>query len=255
MGRGTSCGAAGQTGAWAYELLIGTDPEIAPRRLNRWGYLAEEVRESGGRVLGVIVDADADQTLGGVKTRLEGGSSGNAFKAVRATVTPEASRARISTVRGDRELSYRDIESLLLLTHQASDRATPRSIGRPPGARSGFLAALGELIRESVDTRGAPGAERQLKRARPYVYGDKLHDLSLRSHRFHDRREIGDRTYRRVIHAKFQTQSRETGKRFKFEIVYGTEAGLTEVPIWIRYQPRWWLRVQLFLEEEPGELS
>ncbi len=236
----------------AYELLIGTDPEIAPRRLNRWGYLAEEVQGSTGRVLGAIVDADADTTVGAVETRLDNRSGGNAFKAVRYVVDSESSTARISTVRGDRELTFRDLDTLLSLTNEASDGAPPRVTPRPSGTRSGFLASMGEILHETVEaaTRVRSTSPSALVRPRPYIYGDQLHDLPLRSHRLQDRREIGDHTYHRVIHGKFQTRSRETGKRYRFEIVYGTEGVLAEVPIWIRYHPRWWLRVELFLEED-----
>ncbi len=38
----------------AIELVIGTNPERAPRRLNRWGFIAEEVDDRGADVIGVM---------------------------------------------------------------------------------------------------------------------------------------------------------------------------------------------------------
>ena len=45
----------------AYELLIGSDPLRAPGRLNRWGYLAEEVRGEECAVLGVISKSEEER--------------------------------------------------------------------------------------------------------------------------------------------------------------------------------------------------
>ena len=35
-----------QSGSKGFELLIGSDPARAPRKINRWGYIAEELRGS-----------------------------------------------------------------------------------------------------------------------------------------------------------------------------------------------------------------
>ena len=40
--------------ASGYELLIGSDPTKAPLKINRWGYIAEEMRGAHASVLGVM---------------------------------------------------------------------------------------------------------------------------------------------------------------------------------------------------------
>src|SRR5579871_3736560 len=51
------------SGQRGFELLIGTDPDRAPRRLNRWGYEAEKLCDDGSAtLLGVMTQAD-EQTV------------------------------------------------------------------------------------------------------------------------------------------------------------------------------------------------
>src|SRR3954469_6023522 len=38
----------------AYELLIGSDPAKAPAKLNKWGFLAEQIRAGESEVVGVM---------------------------------------------------------------------------------------------------------------------------------------------------------------------------------------------------------
>ena len=44
----------GDDGARGYELLVGTDPAKAPRALNRWGFVSEEVHGAEGAVLALM---------------------------------------------------------------------------------------------------------------------------------------------------------------------------------------------------------
>lgn len=59
----------GPDGARGFELLIGSDPARAPRRINRWGYIAEEVRGSDARLLGVMKQSN-EKSLEEAKVRL-----------------------------------------------------------------------------------------------------------------------------------------------------------------------------------------
>src|SRR5688572_11495228 len=40
------------------ELLVGTDPDRAPRRLNRWGYVAETSCAAGADVTGIMTESN-----------------------------------------------------------------------------------------------------------------------------------------------------------------------------------------------------
>ncbi len=40
------------SGRRTFELLVGSDPDRAPRRINRWGFIRESLNEDGGETLG-----------------------------------------------------------------------------------------------------------------------------------------------------------------------------------------------------------
>lgn len=239
-------------GALGYELLIGSDPATAPRGLNRWGYLAEEVLGSTGALLGVISAAD-DESFEAATSHLETGEVTSAFKTIRATVSPESVNAEVSLVGARSTLTFRDVEAVLSLMHVSPVSVESRVAARPADARSGFLAATVELIHATVRESRASDTSTHA-RSIPYMYGDGLHELTLKSYRFSARETIGGKPYADVVHGKFETRSRATGERRRFELMYGTIGPLAEVPIWIRYQPRWWLRVELVLETDGTDL-
>ena len=68
----------GDRGARGYEFLVGTDPARAPRAINRWGYIAEEVDATDGSVLALMMgspdtsygdEASGGATAGGAELR------------------------------------------------------------------------------------------------------------------------------------------------------------------------------------------
>src|SRR5262245_40802097 len=52
----------GRGGSRRLDLLIGTDPDRTPMRVNRWGYIAETTCASRTDLIGVMTDAD-EQTI------------------------------------------------------------------------------------------------------------------------------------------------------------------------------------------------
>src|SRR5215470_8591019 len=103
------------------DLLIGSDPLRAPRKINRWGYIAEEVRGSDARVLGLMKQSN-EQSIADAEQQI--GSEG---------------RAGVTSVSVDRDLTYRDVDSLIALVNHAGAGAENRSVPLPAGTRPGFL--------------------------------------------------------------------------------------------------------------------
>lgn len=242
----------GNDGTRAYELLIGSDPAVAPRRLNRWGYFAEEVRGGSAALLGIISDADREQSIDAVNAALHD-QEHQSFKTIRATVTPLGSRVQLSRLRTSRDMTFRDVRAVLTLLSDQPAATAVETVAMPAGTRPGFLTAVAEKIHASVQEVRGPGhhAADPCALVTPYVYGDKFYDLRLRSHRLLDSLELEGRVYGRVLRADFETRERRTGDKARFRLVYGTEGELAEVPIKIAYQPRWWLKVELLLEDAP----
>ena len=46
--------------AASYALLIGSDPDRAPRSINRWGYISEEVHGTEATLVGLMTESDEE---------------------------------------------------------------------------------------------------------------------------------------------------------------------------------------------------
>ena len=229
--------------AVGYELLIGSDPVKAPRRINRWGYIAEQMRGSNASVLGVMKQSNEESIE---DAQAEINASGNyVFKAIRASAVASNTTAGVTTVRATRHFTYRDLGALLQVVSDAQPDGTRNTATLPPGGRPGFLLALADLIQRSVDARGTASKPLTV----PYIYNGASHDLALRHAEYRRSDEIGARRYSDVVRGEFETRSRATGDVTRFEVTYGTAGDLAGVPVHAVYQPRWWFEVQLFLDD------
>lgn len=242
----------GDGGAIAYELVMGSDPDRAPRHLNRWGFLIEEVRGTDGVVLGAMTESD-ERSLEEAKARLarEGTQGGFFFKAIQATVAADEARASVTMVHTPNNFTYRDVDIVLDLVTKELGRAAGRRVQVPHGARPGFLGALAELIHQSV-AAGRRSAWSTLgeEMSVPFVYNATLYDLTLRDAQFLPYAVLGGRSFARVVQGELESRDRTAGNRTRFQVIYGTEGPLAEVPVHVVYRPRWWLEVQLTLDEE-----
>jgi hypothetical protein len=135
-------------------LLIGSDPDRAPRRINRWGYLDEEIRGGEATLIGLMTESAED--------------------------------------------SVKQVEA---------------NIGRPVAGDRAF-----KIIRATIDG-----------------------DLA--------RVQVGGVAYAHVIRSDFEARSTYDGEVDPFSITYGTEGPLAEIPLAASYQPRWWLQVELALDD------
>lgn len=229
----------------AYEILIGSDPARAPRHLNRWGYLAEEVWQNESSVVGLIARSGEDD-LDEVGTDSGPGEEARAFSSIRARVTDRSAHSVYSVLYVPSALTYRDARQVLGLALEAGRAAPPRTLARPAGTRPGFLTAVAELMRGGVEAvaRGAPPPTLEI----PYVYGDDVYQLGQVDARHLAHFEHRGRRFDHVIRGRFETRRQHSRKRTKFELVYGTGGDFAGVPVLITYRPRWWLEVELLIE-------
>lgn len=226
----------------AYELLIGSDPLRAPGKLNKWGYLAEEVRGEECAVVGLI-SKDSEQRLSDVKAGLAT-KQDRPFDTIRGRVTQHQAYARVSTLHAPNSVTYREADAVLKLALGDSSTAV-RQLERPLGARPGFLSSVAELIHWSINETGQG---KNLTRTIPYIYGDRLYELRLLEATPMSRFERDGRIFEHVIRARFETGLPQSRPGSRFELVYGTSGPLAEAPILISYQPKWWLHVELFVQ-------
>lgn len=238
----------GQASEAAYELLIGSDPSRSPNSINKWGFIAEESRGSTGSLLALMSVSD-ERSLKDLDAAIS--KAGGRFFAIEARVVPGSAAASVATVLTPEPFTYRDVDKVLDYAHRQLGLEAVASQSVPDGTRTGFLAAMAELIHGSVRAR-QPNGHRPGAMAAvtiPYVYGKTFHDLTMKWDELVTNVAIGGRTYPRAIRARFETRSRASRERYRFDLVYGMDDALSEVPLAILYQPRWWLQVELTLED------
>ena len=241
----------GGEGAVAYELLIGSDAAKAPRGLNRWGYLLEDSRPSGTRVLGVMTTSD-EATISDVTRRPAGAQPVGRFKGLDARIAGGVSRSTAETIETERDFSVLDKATIVGRIEQKLKDGAVRVTAVPDGVRQGFLLAVAELVQDTIAARKTgEKALRQLKgRTIPYVYSRTLYDLKLTGVDA-VRPSGGGPPTGAAVHAEFETLNRTKGSRTTFELDYATEGPLAGVPTLIRHKPRWWLEAVLTLEGAP----
>jgi hypothetical protein len=240
----------GADGAVAYELLIGTDSARAPRAINRWGYILEDSRPSGTRVLGVMTTSD-EATIKDVASRTEERERTGRFKGIDARISAGVSRSATETIETERDFSIRDEELIVGRIEKRLSDATLREMAVPAGVRPGFLVSVAELVNDTIAARkdGDQSLRRLKGRTLSYVYSRKLYDLKLAA--VEPVRAPASKPLRgSLVHADFEITTRSTGARNTFELEYATEGPLAGVPTLIRHQPRWWLQAVLTLDDE-----
>lgn len=225
-------------GGGGLALLVGTDPDRAPMRLNRWGYIAETTCHAETLVTGVMTESN-EQTVDQAKAR--GGDQAQRLPmlAIRSRVSAQQAATVTNTVIPTRAVTYRDVHDVLAMSASTSTRL---NIAVPPQAEPGFLRAVTSLIEESAEAyRRSPTPPTGLYRL--YVYGGTLYDMRLsRSRKTGDPGEL---------ESDFQVRNRTTGLTTDFQISYATSGRHPAMVRRIVYRPRWWLELELLLKEQP----
>jgi len=225
----------------AISLLIGSDPQRAPRGLNEWGYLQERVHNHEAEVFGVRTLSDA-VSRGDVQAGAGEGLGPQRFGAICSLVTTTTDRARVTTVRNPGDLSYRDLPRLLdALSTSAHWEA--HQVARPSDAEPGFLTAFARLMGSSVSGAGPPLS------SVAYVYQGKVYDLLLRHSEPTADLRVGESAFHNLIRARYTVRERATGRSTQFLVTYGSEGALAGIPGEAVYQPHWWLRIELSLDD------
>ena len=239
-------------GRRGYELLIGSDPRRAPRRINRWGWEREDAGPEGATLLGVMRKTD-EESLDEAQAELgKEGSGGYLFKAIRAEIAGRETRAENTLWRVPRDYTYHDLDEVLALVSSSPGQA-PR-VRRSQvieGTHPGFLFAVNQLVAEALAAATAPGEARRLLsgRSATFTFNASLYDLTLRASEWVDAAEYGGRRYERLVRLKFTHFNRDKGTRERFALVCATDGPLAGVPVYVEYQPKWWFRAEGVLDD------
>jgi hypothetical protein len=239
-------GAAGLRG---YDLLVGTDPGKAPRRINRWGFIAERAAGPDGAVLAVMSKSD-ENSLGEAQASVAGGAGGVEFKAMRAVSRDGNLSWQVDRVQAPGELTIHDVTRLIDRVRAQTAAGSPRSRRVPDGTRPGFLVSVAELVDAAVAARAGSSSLDTLGAAVvPYVFGQQSYRLRMASVKPVSLDVPGRGGPVPGCASVFEILNVASGERTRFDMSFGTAGDLAGVPTWIAWQPRWWLKVELALVE------
>jgi hypothetical protein len=231
-----------------YTLLIGSDPERAPRRINRWGYIDEEVHGDEAHLIGLMTEAD-EQSVDEAEAHLRQPLNGDrTYQVIQATIHADHARSVVTPIDVPTAYSFRQLRTVLDLARRESPQAKSRDVQIPQGTRPGFLYALADLVHQHVQTFHAPGGLRRGPVV-TYVYHGRLYQLRATRAEAMPKLRVGASTYQQVVAADFEIRNTYTSELTPFSMTYGAEGLLAEVPLTASYQPRWWMQVDLALDD------
>jgi hypothetical protein len=235
-----------------FELLIGSDPERAPRRINRWGFIVEELSPGNAEVLGLMKESN-EETVEAAEAEIACQRDISVFKAAQTTISGGRAVSKSMTVRAPASLTYHDLDSLLALIPAESHRV--RTVQLPLGIQTGFLVAMDSLMHTSAVPCGSrKGAGAKAVAGVPFVYGPTLYDLSLLGCTFEPTHRTATEMLTDIVEGHFQVRNRTTGNETRFRVSYGTSGHLLGVPVRAVFRPRWWMEIELLLDRSNGNV-
>lgn len=238
----------GDGDARGYDALIGSDPTRAPRGINRWGFILEETGPAGTRVVGIMKQSD-EETLEEAKSRVAAeGKGGVVFKMIEAVVGQTESVAKVRASTLPRDYSYRELDALVEVLAKATASPKIQRTALSAGDRPGLLMAITELLHDGVEslkrTGKAPG-----RKPLGYVYYAKQYEVARVSSDIERNAAYGGVTYPILLKSDFELRARKEAWTERFTIVCGVSGTLAEIPVFVTYQPRWWFKVEMVLDE------
>lgn len=228
-------------------LLIGSEPRRAPRGVNEWGYTREEVAGDATTIFGLRTVSDGASPDAAEARRTRGGRLAE-FGALCSTVSAVDAESRTATASVPRDVTYRDLGRVLEVLERTAAwkrRQTPR----PAGVAPGFLTAVDQLMQVSAASAREIGTAPKVPRL-AYVYQDAVYDLIPRRVERVPQLRTHSGVFQNLLRADVLVRNRATGSTTEFRVTYGTEGSLAGVPVSAQYQPNWWFKIELELDED-----
>lgn len=241
------------------QVLFGSDPNRAPRRINRWGAATEVLRRSpeASALLGFMKSskgssvAEMEKELSSEKARGK-----HSFEAIVSRVDPARAVSRVVPFSSDVDFNLHELERARALVMDRLSTAPPSvrrwedSSPSTCAQARGFLFAVQGLVDSVLERKPAPLTTCYLYNARPYrVTVESVETVRQESVsvKLQGQAQARTRLYRDLLRARFDVRNGQSGQHTRFEILVGTEGALRGVPVQIIHQPNWWFKVILNL--------
>jgi hypothetical protein len=252
------------------QVLFGSDPEKAPRAINRWG-AGTEVSWHKDPVSSTHPDDITASAFFGFMKSSRGKSAAEMqselerekkqglhdFTGILSRVDSSRALSLVVPLESDKDYNLHDYDSAepLMLERLADSTRPVRALqdsSRCPRSAE-FLATVAELLDDAVDGHAAP-------LSRCYVYDaqentlivEKIAPFDTLAVRLHGRNDVVllDTTYKNLLQVDFISTHKLSGKKVYFTIYAGTQGPLRGIPVQICYQPNWWFQVVLNLRPQ-----
>jgi len=249
----------------AIDLLMGSDPNKAPRRINRWGASTEVVRvDEGGKPVESgffgFMKSSREASLAEAQRNLADEQLNGKFYFITSLchVSRDGSVARVvpfvaekdTVMSGSEEAGKMAVEKAR--TPSVPVRSLDPSQASCAGVHGLLFATQGLLDAAVAGMKSPPPPVCYVYNAHRYTVSlvemEKVSEKTIRFKRHGQQKETA-KSYRDLLRAQFVVRGEEGRKRAQFEILCGTKEPLRAVPIQISYQPNWWFKVVLNLSE------
>jgi hypothetical protein len=242
------------------QLLMGSDPEKAPMKINRWGAAIEMHRpqEQAGAFFGFMKPSKG-RSAAEMKGEIERESADRRYLFEGIIARTDSKRALSVTVPIRSSLDFTihnlaDAEKMVYDSLQGAPgpfRVLEGETLRGCGGAPGFLFTVRALIDSALEEQTIPARRCYAYNGRTYsMQLEHLRPVSRKSIRVsrHNRPSPVDATYENLCEGDFRVLEDSTGNSEKFQILFGSSGRLKGVPVQVRYQPNWWFRITLNLD-------
>jgi hypothetical protein len=253
------------------QLLFGSDPQKAPRAVNRWGAGTEVAWHKDPVSLPSREDDVTSSAFFGFMKSSRGKSVGemqkelrkeqeqgqHAFTGILSRVDSSRALSTVVPLLSDTDFNLHqyNLAQPLMLDRIAASESPVRSLEASSrcSRSADFLASVADLMDAALAGQAAP-------LSRCYIHDAEENTLTLETItavrnfpvQLHGPKNtvLLDTSYSNLLQLDCISTHKETGKTSSFSISVGTQGNLRGVPVQIRYQPNWWFQVVLNLRPD-----
>jgi len=227
-------------------LLIGSEPSRAPRSVNEWGYIREDRVGDSTTVFGIRTVTDGESP-DEVEARRTAAGKMAEFGLLCSTVSPLEVLSRTTAVYVGRDATYRHVDRVLDVVERSASWKAQYTL-RPADTEAGFLTALDAMMRSTAIAvqSGVPPRRSPLA----YGYKDAVYDLIQRRIERVQVLQTKSGSFRDLVRSEVVVKNRLTGSSTEFLITFGTGGALLGIPVAAVFQPNWWFKVELELDDD-----
>ena len=243
---GTRITRRGDDAEQSIAILIGSEPSRAPRGVNEWGYVREDRIGDSTTVFGMRTVTDGGSPDEAEARRTAAGKMAE-LGLLCSTVSPLEVLSRTTAVYVGRDATYRHVDRVLDVVERSA-RWKGQHILRPADTEAGFLTALDAMMRSTAIAAQSGITPKRSRLA--YVYKDAVYDLIQRRIERVKVLQTKSGSFRNLVRTEVVVKSRSTGSTTDFSITFGTGGALLGIPVAAVYQPNWWFKVELELDDD-----